>query len=316
MPPVPAAIPMLLVLAAGGQADVVAVRDVVYATATDRDGRAVELTMDAAFPARSGGAALPAIVYIHGGGFRAGSKEQGEPFARAAAQGGYFGAAINYRLSGQAGYPAAVHDAKAAIRFLRAHAEELGIDAGRIGVWGHSAGATLSALVATSGNDRALEGTVEPASHTSEVRCAVILAAATDFLRFERDASIQAVGHWLGRDPATFERNAREATPLSYLDGDDPPTLIVHGTDDSIVPVEQSDLFNEALQRVGVEVTYLRLPGARHVIVDPEAYRAVAAFFDEHLGGDLSAVGEFPTIRQLQFRGTGAERPRTRRRRP
>jgi acetyl esterase/lipase len=279
------------------------VGDVVYATAPDRAGNELELTLDAAFPRQSGDRPLPAVVYIHGGGFRSGRKEAGRGLITALAEGGYFSVSINYRLSGQAPFPAAVHDAKAAVRFLRANAEELGIDPGLIGVWGHSAGATLASIIAVTGNDRALEGEAEPAGVTSEVRCLVELSGPIDFMRFERPEATGPLQAWLGEDPETFERNARAATPLSYVDQHDPPTMIVHGTDDRLVPVEQGRLFAEALEAAGVPVVYVPVEGGGHGIAAPDAYGRIAAFFDEHLGGRAAEIKSLTTARQRRRDG-------------
>jgi acetyl esterase/lipase len=300
------------------------VPDVVYATAPDRAGHELELTLDAAFPRQSGDRPLPAVIFIHGGGFRGGRKEAGRTLITALAeggyfsvggfrggrketgrglilllaQGGYFSVSINYRLSGQAPFPAAVHDSKAAIRFLRANAEELGIDPGRIGVWGHSAGATLASIIAVSGNDQALEGEAEPAGVTSDVQCLVELSGPIDFMRFERPEATGPLQAWLGEDPETFERNARAATPLSYVDEHDPPTMIVHGTEDRLVPVEQGRLFAEALEAAGVTVVYVPVEGGGHGISAPVVYRRVTAFFDEHLGGRAADIKSLTTPRQ------------------
>ena len=274
------------------------VPDVVYATAPDRAGHELELTLDAAFPRQSGDRPLPAVIFIHGGGFRGGRKEAGRTLITALAEGGYFSVSINYRLSGQAPFPAAVHDGKAAVRFLRANAEELGIDPGRIGVWGHSAGATLASIIAVSGNDRALEGEADPAGVSSEVQCLVELSGPIDFMRFERPEATGPLQAWLGEDPETYEHNARAATPLSYVDEHDPPTMIVHGTNDRLVPVEQGRLFAEALEAAGVTVVYLPVEGGGHGIAEPDAYRRIAAFFDEHLGGRAAETENLTTTRQ------------------
>jgi acetyl esterase/lipase len=274
------------------------VTDVVYAVAPDRAGDPVELTFDAAFPRQSDGKKLPAVIYIHGGGFRGGRKEAGREFILAFAEGGYLAVSIDYRLSGQAPFPAAVHDAKAAVRFLRSHAEELGIDPERIGVWGHSAGAALAAIIAVSGNDRALEGEVAPGGCSSEVRCLVELSGPIDFTRFERANALEPLQAWLGKGRETYERNARAASPLAYLDEHDPPTMIVHGTDDPLVPIEQGDLFAEALEKAGVRVEYVRVEGGGHGIREPFAYKRIAEFFDEHLGGQVARIERLTTARQ------------------
>lgn len=262
------------------------VRDVIYATAPGDDGKPIALKMDTAFPKRQADdALLPVIVYIHGGGWNAGSKEAGFRQMVGFAAGGYFAVSINYRLSGQAKYPAAVHDCKAAIRFIRAHADELGIDQNRIGVWGHSAGAHLAALLGTSGNTSVLDGKVgdaDPAAISSAVQCVVDFSGPVD-LRI--DGANGPIAQWFGGPLSQHQDLARQASPLTYIDADDPPVLIVHGTKDQTVNIRQAVLFEKALKDGGVQVEYMPIEGAGHGVADPAAYIRTAEFFDQHLGG-------------------------------
>ncbi len=268
------------------------VRDVVYGEAPAAGGRTVELTLDAAFPRQSGGEALPVVVYVHGGGWSGGSKEIGLGWTVDFAEGGYFAVTINYRLSGDAPFPAAVHDCKAAVRFLRAHAAELSIDPQRIGLWGHSAGGHLSALVGASGNDWKLEGEVEPTGVSAEVRCVASVSGPVDLTKFRGPRARSVLAPWLGQEPAEYEANARAASPLTYLDARDPPVLIVHGTADRLVPLEQAELFKEALERAGVPFEYVPVPEGGHNLARRDVSRKIAAFFDRHLGGSAAAVIE------------------------
>ena len=104
-------------------------------------------------------------------------------------------------------------------------------------------------------------------------------------MRFERPEATGPLQAWLGYVPETYERKARAATPLAYVDEHDPPTMIVHGTNDRLIPVEQGRLFFEALEAAGVTVVYVPVEGDGHGIAAPDAYRRIAEFFDEHLGG-------------------------------
>ena len=272
---------------------VVLVRDVVYSEVPGPGEGSIELTLDAAFPRQSGDALLlPAVIYIHGGSYRSGSKEMGLPFVIAFAEGGYFAASINYRLSGVAPFPAAVHDCREAVRFLRAGAKELGIDPDRIGVWGPSAGGHLSALVATSGNDRTLEAERDVAA---AVRCAVAVSAPVDFRRFDaaRGRAAGMFRQWLGEDPDVYRRNAEAASPLAYLDKSDPPILIVHGTADRLVPIEQAEIFKAALEEAGVPVELVAIEGGDHYLAQRAPHHRIAEFFDEHLGGNAASVKRF-----------------------
>ena len=274
------------------------IENVVYAEAPAASGESIPLTLDAAFLRQSDGKPMPAIVYIHGGGYVGGSKESGRPFIIPTAQGGYFAASINYRLSDQAKYPAAVHDCKAAIRFLRANADVLGIDPNRIGVWGHSAGGHLSALIGSSGNSDALDGDVGQAGVSSAVACVVNISGPTDFIALadahaaargqNRDATESFESRWFGAPVNQVREKAIEASPMTYVDKDDPAFLIVHGMNDNLVPLEQAVLLTDALKAQGVEVQYLPIDGAGHDIRDHAVYVSIGKFFDAKLGGKLA----------------------------
>ena len=268
------------------------VRAVVYSEVPGPGEGSIELTLDAAFPKQSGDALLPAVIYVHSGGYRSGSKEMGLPFVIAFAEGGYFATSINYRLSGVAPFPAAVADCREAVRFLRAGAKELGIDPDRIGVWGPSAGGHLSALVATSGNDRTLEGERDVAA---AVRCAVAVSAPVDFRRFDaaRGRAAGMFRQWLGEDPDVYRRNAEAASPLAYVDKSDPPILIVHGTADRLVPIEQAEIFKAALEEAGVSVELVAIEGGDHYLAQRAPHHRIAEFFDEHLGGNAASVKRY-----------------------
>ena len=269
---------------------IVLLGDVVYAHAPGANGRMIELKLDAASPKKSQDTLLPAVIFVHGGGFRGGSKDAGLPLVIAFAQGGYLAVTIDYRLAGVAGFPAAVHDCKAAVRFLRANAKELGIDPWRIGIVGPSAGGYLSALIGTSGNDGALEGELEPSGVSSTVQCVVDISGPIDFTRFEDGVRREYLTLWLGDDLQEYKRRAKEASPLTYIDDADPPFLLIHGTADEIVPVEQAELFNAALIDAGVETEYLAVEGAGHALRRPQLLVEMGVFFDRHLGGRAAAV--------------------------
>ncbi|MCI0363118.1 MAG: alpha/beta hydrolase [Phycisphaerales bacterium] len=262
-------------------------RDVVYGQATTDDGATIELKMDTAFLKQSDGKPMPAIVYIHGGGWRGGSKEVGLPLSFGLAQGGYFAASINYRLSGQAKYPAAVQDCKAAIRFIRQNASELGVDPNRIGVWGHSAGGHLAALLGTSGNNTAFDPEGEKPAPSSAVQCVVDISGPIDLTRDSIDG---AIAQWLGGTVDEHPDLAQQASPMTYIDSADPPVLIIHGTRDQLVSIRHAEMFHKGLKEQGVAVELLAVEGAGHGITDRESYRRAAQFFDEHLEGKAASA--------------------------
>jgi len=283
--------------------DVEAVRDVVYATATNDDGSPHDLLMDTYFPKVSGEEPLPAIVYIHGGGWSQGSKEIGGPYSAMLASGGYFTASINYRLVQHARFPACMNDVKAAIRFLRANAEELGIDPNRIGVWGHSAGGHLSAYLGTTGNAPEAHGDVGAHDDTAaHVACVVDFFGPADLStlfnrRGRGGGGIDRVRRGLFGDAErdSIAQTLRASSPQTYVDSADPPFLIIHGTEDDLVPIDQSRAFHAALKAAGVASELVEVDGAGHGIRDPEVLLKTAAFFDAHLGGD--AVGAMERFR-------------------
>lgn len=288
------------------------VRDVVYAEIpanTEKlagpNEQPIELMMDVAFLKQSDVEKMPAIIYIHGGGWSGGTRDAGLRSSIALALGGYFAATIDYRLSGDAKYPAAVHDCKAAIRFLRANAEKLGIDPDHIGVWGHSAGGHLAALMGTSGNSDVLNGEVgkAPKDTSSAVQCVVDFSGPIDLTAGEALREDGPVAVWLGGAVRTHMDLAKQASPTTHIDAKDPPTMIIHGTDDNIVSVRQSELFEKALKEAGVPVEFIRVEGAGHMFVDPEAYRRAAAWFDKYLGGHAEGA-----VREL-LQGLGGQRP-------
>lgn len=244
---------------------------------------------------RPAGARLPVIVYFHGGGWVGGSKASGKatltPWVTA---GGYAGAAVNYRLAGEAPWPAQIHDAKAAIRWLRANAASLGLDAGRLAVVGTSAGGTLATLLGTSGGDPALEGSVGGhGSVDSRVTCVLNRFGRLNFLAEPAARSSPAQAEALagrlrqlfGGELAARADLARAASPLTHLSADDPPILTVHGTADGVVPIAQAEEFDAAARRLGARHELVRVEGAGHGFDRPDERRRSREFLDLHLRG-------------------------------
>lgn len=260
------------------------VRDVIYATAPTKDGGTKELLLDAYFPRQSGEEPLPAIVYIHGGGFVSGDKAIGRAFSIALAQGGYFTVTISYRLADEAPLPAAIKDCKAAVRFLRANAEDLGLDPERIGVWGHSAGGHLAAYLGVTGNAPETHGTIgEHDDASSAVACVVDFFGPTDFATMPLERANLVRPRLFGE--GDHEKKMAHASPMTFVDANDPPFLIIHGTEDNLVPIEQSDRFALKLKDAGVKNELIRVEGAGHGINDQDVLMQVVRFFDTHLNG-------------------------------
>jgi acetyl esterase/lipase len=272
----------------GPAADVEIVRDVVYG-----DGGGRPLHMHVLRPSPRPTEPLPCIVIIHGGAWRMGSRDSTVDRLAALVRRGYVGAAIEYRFSQEAIFPAQIHDAKCAIRFLRANASDLGIIPFRIGVWGASAGGHLAALLGTSVGVAELEGEGGYPDVSSEIQAVCDWFGATDFLRMDQagdhqnhnaadSPESQLIGGPIQEHPDLVAR----ANPITYVDGNEPPFLIVHGTRDTVVPLEQSTLLADALQHPGADLTLEVLPDAGHGGPDfdtPRVEELVAAFFERTL---------------------------------
>jgi acetyl esterase/lipase len=236
------------------------------------------------------------VVWVYSGAFRGGSKDDGQTAgATWLANHGYAVAAFNYRLSQVAKFPAQIHDCKAAIRWLRAHAPEYRLDAGRIAAWGASAGGHLSAMLGTSGGVAELEGDLGNPKESSRVQAVVDFFGPTDFLQMDARALPGGQKHDPADSPESQliggpiqenkEKTAR-ANPITYVSKDPPPFLILHGERDPLVPVNQSELLFEALRQAGANVTFHKIAGAGHggpAFNTPVVRAMVLAFLDQHL---------------------------------
>ena len=233
------------------------------------------------------GTNLPLIVWVHGGAWRAGNKAPcpALPFLRQ----GYAVASINYRLSQEAVFPAQIQDCRAAIRWLRAHAREHGIDPDRIGVWGSSAGGHLVALLGTAGQMKEFD-TGEYLNVSSRVQAVCDWFGPTDFTRMSKfpgtmdhDAADSPESLLLGGPVQKNRDKAARANPVTYVTKDDPPFLIMHGDKDPLVPLNQSELLADALKKAGVEVTFHVVQGAGHGFGGQTNVALVRDFFGRHL---------------------------------
>lgn len=270
-------------------------RDVEYGRAGDRP-----LKLDAVLPAKTPEKPLPAIVFVHGGGWRAGDKAGGVgQVARLVATGNYAGFSVGYRLSGEAIWPAQIHDCKAAIRFIRANAKKYHVDPDKIGVWGSSAGGHLVSMLGTSGDVKELEGANGSPEHSSRVACVVDFCGPADFLlggKVQGGKEPSAVTLLLGGTIEEKQDAARQASPITYVSMDDPPFLIVHGTNDVTVPFEHAARFHEALKKAGCDATLVRIVGGGHGIGGPEVARRVTAFLEKRLRGQDVKVSDEPIL--------------------
>ena len=241
--------------------------------------------LDLYLPEKSEGK-LPLVVWIHGGGWQAGSKSGGPALPLTAK--GYAVACINYRLSQHAPFPAQIEDCKTAIRWLRANAKKYNLDPEHIGVWGGSAGGHLVALLGTTGGVKELEGTGGNLDQSSRVQAVVDWFGPSDFTDIgpRLDDSKSPVSLLLGGPVKENKEKAAKASPITYVSKDAAPFLIMHGDKDNLVPLSQSERLADALKKVGVEVTLKVLTGAGHGGADfqnPENRKLIEGFFDKHL---------------------------------
>ncbi|MBI4908107.1 MAG: alpha/beta hydrolase [Acidobacteria bacterium] len=213
----------------------------------------------------------PLIVAVHGGAWRAGSKEN-EPVGAFLSK-GFAVAAINYRLSQHAQFPAQIQDCKAAIRWLRAHAQQFGFDPKHVGVYGTSAGGHLVAMLGTAGAVKEFE-VGDFLTESSAVQAVADFFGPTDFLQMDAHrVNDKAMTHTLPNSPESLlvgglitenKDKVARANPVTYVTKSAPPFLIVHGDNDMLVPHHQSELLLGALQKAGVKVRLVTIKGGPH----------------------------------------------------
>jgi acetyl esterase/lipase len=229
------------------------------------------LLLDIIAPDRRDDTRVPAVVYVHGGGW-AGGERSWTP-NRILAEAGYFTISVSYRFSSRAIFPAQIHDVKAAIRWVRANADAYGVDPKRIGIWGHSAGGHLAALAAVTAGVPELEGGSGNPGYDSSVQAVVPISAPLDFL--VDWYAVQRMPNWedtagvvyqlFGGPPEHNRDRARLASPLWHMDSSSPPHLLIHGERDDVVPVTQARAFVSALRRLGQRhADLIELPGVDH----------------------------------------------------
>lgn len=264
---------------------------------TDNDRQKLDMML----PAERDDLPLPVIVFIHGGGWRAGNRKTGlRRISEFVASGQYAGVSVGYRLTGEAVWPAQIHDCKAAIRWVRANAKKYNFDPDRIGVWGTSAGGHLVAMLGTSGGIAEIDGKLGPNSKESaRVTCVVDFFGPTDFIKMNQLAKkVGADGQnspgspvykLLGGPLKDNLEKASQASPVTHVSKDDPPFLMVHGTKDPLVSLFQSRLLDGALEKVKVESTLITVEGGGHGRgFGKDINKIVARFLDHHLRGNKS----------------------------
>lgn len=243
-------------------------KNIVYARYGSR-----EVMLDLYLPKERTASPLPCVVVIHGGGWRSGDKQRFARHAAYLASKGFAAACIGYRLLPEVGVPECVQDCKAAVRWVRANAARYGLDPDRIGTIGGSAGAHLVAMLGTSYKVKKLEGVGGNPGGSSRVQAVVALAAPTN---------LTEMGERLGMDAAT----ARAMSPVTYVDRDSAPLLLLHGEADQAVPLRQSEIILAKYQAAGASARLVKNPkghGFWNQELFTETMDRAVAFFREQL---------------------------------
>ena len=235
------------------------VHNVVYAEYGQR-----RLLLDLYLPPdRDPAVALPGVIAVRGGAWREGDKEFFGYIAGQLAMQGFVSASIQYRTAKEAKFPAAVQDVKAAVRWMRAHAGEYGVDPDAIGAIGGSAGAHLVAMLATTGGMKELEGDGGNPSVSSDVQAVVAMGGGYD-LRFNDTVGpevIEAVRGFIGEP---FDANVAAASPLTHVSRRSAPLLLLHSPSDPLAPYQQAVDMEQRYRREGASATLVPIDAPMH----------------------------------------------------
>jgi len=238
-------------------------------------------------------ARYPLVVMIHGGGWVGGHTRHSGAFSNwpaalaAIANEGFVVASVEYRLAGEAPFPAAFDDVRNAIRWVRAHADQYGVDKSKALAMGGSAGGQLAALVGTACGDEAY---TDAASDEEPAESACVQGVVTWYGVFDFGAIVPVdgdeenrsvagpPGQYLGCGPTSCDRNVvRAASAISFVDPSDPPFLMIHGIDDPVVSVNQSRAMQARLEKAGVDSTLIEIPGVKHSFISEDAETTINA---------------------------------------
>jgi acetyl esterase/lipase len=252
-------------------------KDIAYG---DHERQKLDLSMPESAPP------TPLLIWVHGGGWQGGSKEDFNPVA-GYVDNGYAVASINYRYSSQAVFPAQIQDVKAAVRYLRANAKKYNLDPDHFGAIGASSGGHLVALLGTSAGVKELEGTGQYPDTSSTVQAVCDIHGPIDLLKFSehRLDPPDLLTRLFGGEVGDKKELVVMASPITHLDKADPPVLILQGDEDEATPLSQSELFRDALKAAGVEHELIVVAGAGHDrrLLNEETTSKMAVFFDKHL---------------------------------
>jgi acetyl esterase/lipase len=224
---------------------------------------------------------VPLVLYVHGGGWSALDKTEG--FANGLLQHGFALACIDHRFTEEAIFPAQLYDCKAAIRWLRAHADQYGYAPEKIGAIGDSSGGHLVSMLGVTNNNPDFEGTEGTPGVSSSVQAVADYFGPSNMLTMDPTAADSAVPRLIGGQPAQNVEAAKKASPVFYADPNSCPFVIVQGDADKIVNPQQSVDLNAALQKAGVDSTLYMIPGAGHGVNNGKATDLCVALFNKYI---------------------------------
>jgi acetyl esterase/lipase len=256
---------LLLALAAPLASPIARAQDAIETkndlTYREVDGRALKL--DLAYP--SGDGPYPGLVVIHGGGWKGGDKASNRAILAQAARMGYVAISPQYRFAPDSPFPAQVHDVKAAVRWLKAHAKDYHLDPDRVGAMGFSAGGHLSLMLGVTDADDGLEGDPKDGEPDTRIRAVVNYFGPTDLGASDIPDAVQNIlRDLLGGAPSEKPELTKQASPLTFVTKDDPPILTFQGTKDPLVPATQALVLGEAMTKEGIPGRVELLIGRGH----------------------------------------------------
>jgi acetyl esterase/lipase len=258
--------------------------------------------LDLYVPAEPTSSRRPLVVYIHGGGWQRGSKDQAGYLFNLIREKPFVGASVGYRLTDEASWPGQIHDCKAAIRWLRGNAKEHGIDPEKVAVFGISAGGHLVSMLGVTGGDKELEGTLGAhLGQSTRVTCVLDFCGPSNFLTFgsqgsslKPDDPSSAIAKLMGGLVNDRQDVARNASPVHHISSDDAPFLLIHGDKDPLVPYAQAKELDEALEAAKIPATLLTMTRGGHVFMNPTLTELMRHFLDRHLMGKTVEIPEGP----------------------
>jgi acetyl esterase/lipase len=279
---IPLALQALFWISSALAGEIVFEQNIEYSNPDDQ-----HLQLNMARP-KDGDGPFPAVLCIHGGGFRAGNRDGWNNRCKKIAEHGYVAVTVTYRLAPKYQFPAAVYDVKAAVRWLRANSAKYKIDPKKIGVVGDSAGGHLAQFLGVTADVKQFEGDGGNAEQSSGVTCVVNFYGPSDFTKSYGKSvdAAEVLPLFLGGDVNKERQRHIQASPLYWITPSAAPTLLLHGKKDAYVAYEQATWTEERMKAAMVEVELVTFEEAGHGFKGADAEKAEKAmldFFDKHL---------------------------------